>query len=304
MATIFPPTFEDVGTPTDLTWTPLAYVDPGNPAQVAIYGSSDASFVSAGAASETFDIEIDGGGIIPVSSVGTETTPADWVLTINTAAGSAVAVVDLLGGIRLEAALSIELSNYNNDAAFAVVGIPELVRNVTDPTTPFPYVDNSTNVFLLSDPFDIDPRATEILIRTIGAGNDPVFDTQIQWTPVWSEGVGGEGEPSLATTPSDLTSSVFSSLFVYPLVDASLDAATSILTLGHVNSADVPRFYVTNRLSQNTFPFGDLKPLPVPPGRRRLRIFVFRNKGVVGVPNLVGARFPPAFAAKVYAAAR
>lgn len=137
MSTFQPPAFRDFGAPILVLWQAGQYVASATP--VSVHGDPGVTYASAGAGVESFDLNIDGLGVVPIPSAGTELSAADWVLTINTvyfaAHGVNPAFVDFTGTLALEAATSIAVSNYLDtgvgpgDAAFGVIGLPVVARS-------------------------------------------------------------------------------------------------------------------------------------------------------------------------------
>lgn len=197
MTTIFPPPYGNIGTAVAVSWQVGEYVPAGN-TKASIHGAPSASFTSAGAGAETVDIGIGAGAPITVTSLGTETTAADWVNTINGTGGLAgVAAADTLGGVRLGHSSRVRVTGYGGSGganpAFAVIGLPILDRDTAAPVTAL-QVGPSRNIQQLSSLLNVPPTANRCGLVLRGTGFSAV-STEIVVMAAWSDGT--IGEPSL-----------------------------------------------------------------------------------------------------------
>lgn len=181
MATFQPPIFRDIGGATSVEWSGGAYVASATP--VTVHGDPNATYVSAGAGAEGFDLDVDGLGVVSIVSIGTEASAADWVATINAAYFAAFGVnpafVDVAGTLAIEAVNRIVVSNYLDtgappgDAAFGVIGLPVIDRRVL-PTTAF-QPDREPTLQGVSSPIDVPRGANVVTVNLIaeGVGAEP-----------------------------------------------------------------------------------------------------------------------------------
>jgi hypothetical protein len=117
-------------------------------------------------------------------------TAADWVATINAALGGTPAFVDGYGLLALQAATSVEVSNYLDAAAppgnvsFGIVGLPVVLRDTT-PTTLY-QPDHVPSLQGVSQPIPVPTGANvvSVEVRVTTTDNDP---SSIQWGLVLSD---------------------------------------------------------------------------------------------------------------------
>jgi len=188
MSTFQPPQFRDFGVPLTALWTPGFYV--ASPTPVTVHGGPFATYLSAGAGVESLDIDIDSLGVVPIPSVGTEASAADWVLTINTAYFAAFGVnpafVDAFGLLALQGATRVVVSNYLDtgvgpgDAAFGVIGLPVIDRDGAAPQ-PFAQPDRTPTVQGVSLPIVVPRGANVVAVTPQVIGTDPTYDAALTW---------------------------------------------------------------------------------------------------------------------------
>lgn len=187
MATFQPPMFRDFGGPITAMWQCGQYVLSATP--VSVHAYPGATYASAGAGVESVDIDIDALGVVSIPSIGTETSAADWVTTINTAYFAAFGVnpafVDLTGNLALQATTSIAVSNYLDaaappgDAAFGVIGLPVVFRDNVAAAIIQP--DRAVTLMGVSQPIDVPRGANVVGVTPIFVGGDASIEAAIAW---------------------------------------------------------------------------------------------------------------------------
>lgn len=283
----FVPPVANVGTRIPVTWTPGAYAAAGT-TKVTIHGSSGATFTSAGAGAESIFISKNGAPPVEVISSGGEVALSDWVTLINTTFGFVdVAAEDvLLGRLRFGATDRIQVTAYGGsggpDAAFNVIGLPIMPRDVAFGAQEFVQVESSLSSQHISDVVMIPEAANycSVYVKPLEGAN-LVWD--IKFMVAFSNGT--EGLPPGGDV--DGVASVFS------LVPEPVVLPYSSVTEDRILKSDILR--LRNVVA------GSIVGMPleyrIPAGYDRLYIYPLMSTGLDGGP--APGPYPPALTATV-----
>ena len=200
MASIFLPQFRNIGPRIPLTWTAGAYVTAGV-TKASVHGNPDATYISALAGAQTVTINRNGAGAVVVASLGTETTAASWVTTIDAAVGAGTAFVDANGYLAVSGSTSIAVTAYGGTggaaAAFAVIGLPLIGRDTGAGPVASVRLDNLSSQHI-SDPVAVPAGANYLTVLVTAIANSAAdFDAAI----VGCFSNGTDGEPVAAADP-------------------------------------------------------------------------------------------------------
>lgn len=254
MATIFPPTFRNIGTRQVVQWLAGEYCAAG-PTKVTIHAFSDATYLTAGVGAESVDIGVGGAAPVTVPSDATCTTAANWATRINSVIGSTVAAVGTLGELRLQHSSRIRVTAYGGSggaaAAFNVIGLPKVDRDSAAPITRLS-VGERINIQHLSSSVDV-PSGSNLMSAYVRVfGNDPSMQL-LGFFPAFSNGTEGEPGSSVTDGIGDTGPTTFSGigkLTVAPFLDGEFDpslpgqrALSEIQIIGQINNSFLPRLF-------------------------------------------------------------